>query len=223
MTGKTMCDSPVPTLQESWDRSLKWRGTLRFLPQHEMRPSCIIPHPVVSRVAPPNSTESMTSQRHHVKLPEVTSTSREKPGFPAATGDRPWESFFNASWGPMPLPCSKCQDHDKIHQYDWLWPFNHEDSDVHHFCQAPFKSQCTFLHIILPYYSSLKSSTNKAPAWYGRDYISFDTYLIIMSWVPQLTTIKHRERVRINFCCFNTLNLGGTVWYCSIYLANSLN
>ena len=45
-------------------------------PQHEMRPSCIIPHPVESREAPPNSTVSVSSQRHPEQLPEVTCTSR---------------------------------------------------------------------------------------------------------------------------------------------------
>ena len=41
-------DSPVPTLQGPCDRSLKWRGTLRFLPQLEMRPSSIAPNTVES-------------------------------------------------------------------------------------------------------------------------------------------------------------------------------
>ena len=90
-------DSPVPTLQGPCDRSLKWRGTLRFLPQLEMRPSSIAPNPVESREAPPNSTVSLTSQRHPEKLPEVTGTSRGNPGFPAATQERPRESFFNVS------------------------------------------------------------------------------------------------------------------------------
>ena len=36
-------------------------------------------------------------QRHPEKLPEVTDTSRGNPGFPAATQERPQESFFNVS------------------------------------------------------------------------------------------------------------------------------
>ena len=45
--------SPVPTLQGPCDTSQKWRVTLRFLPQLEMRPSSIAPNPVESREAPP--------------------------------------------------------------------------------------------------------------------------------------------------------------------------
>ena len=56
-----------------------------FLPQLEMRPSSIATNPVESQEAPHNSTESLPSQRHHEKLPEVTSTSRVNSGFPAAT------------------------------------------------------------------------------------------------------------------------------------------
>ena len=101
---KTRPDSPVPTLQGHCDRSQKWRGSLRFLRPLEMRPSSIAPHPVESREAPTNSTASLSSQRHNEKLPEVTGTSRWNPGFPAATQERPRESFFNASRGPSPLP-----------------------------------------------------------------------------------------------------------------------
>ena len=94
---KTGTDSPLPTLQGPCDQSLKWRGILRFLLQLEIRPSSIAPNPVESREAPPNSTVSLTSQRHPEKLSEVTGTSRGNPGFPAATRERPRESFFNAS------------------------------------------------------------------------------------------------------------------------------
>ena len=41
-----------------------------------MRPSSIAPNPVEFREAPPNSTVTLTSQRHAEKLPEVTGTSR---------------------------------------------------------------------------------------------------------------------------------------------------
>ena len=68
---KTRPDSPVPTPQGPCDRSHKWRGSLRFLPQLEMRHSTIAPNPGESREAPPNSTVSPTSQRHPEKLPEV--------------------------------------------------------------------------------------------------------------------------------------------------------
>ena len=61
---KTRLDSPVPTLQGPCDRSPKWRGTLRFLPQFEMRRSSIAPNQVESREASPSSIVSLTSQRH---------------------------------------------------------------------------------------------------------------------------------------------------------------
>ena len=80
---KTRPDSPVPTLQGLCDQSQKWRGTLSFLPQLRMRPSSIAPNPVESRETPSNSTVSLTSQRHPENLPEITGTSRGKPGFSA--------------------------------------------------------------------------------------------------------------------------------------------
>ena len=82
---KTRPDSPVPPLQGPWDRNQKWRGTLRILPQLEMRPSSIAPNPMEFREAPPNSTVSLTSKKHPDQVPEVTGTSRGNPGFPAAT------------------------------------------------------------------------------------------------------------------------------------------
>ena len=94
---RTRPDSPVPTLQRPCDRSQKWRGTLRFLPQLEMRPSSIAPNPVESREAPPNFTVSLTSHRHPEKLLEVTNPSRGNPGFTAATQEAPQKSFFNSS------------------------------------------------------------------------------------------------------------------------------
>ena len=66
--------SPVPTLQGPCNWSQKWRGTLRFLPQLEKRPSSIAPNSVVSREAPPNTTVSLNSQR----LPEILVVPREK-------------------------------------------------------------------------------------------------------------------------------------------------
>ena len=89
--------TPVSTLQRPCNQSQKWRGTLRFLPQLELRPSSIAPNPVESRKATPNSTVSLISQRHPEKLPEVSGTSRGNPGFPGAARERPRESFFNAS------------------------------------------------------------------------------------------------------------------------------
>ena len=50
---KTRPDSPVPTLQGPCGRSPKRRGSLRFLPPLEMRPSSIVPNPAESREAPP--------------------------------------------------------------------------------------------------------------------------------------------------------------------------
>ena len=50
---KTRCDSLVPTLQGPWDPSQKRRGSLRFLPPLEVRPSSVAPDPAESRGAPP--------------------------------------------------------------------------------------------------------------------------------------------------------------------------
>jgi len=50
---KTRPDSPVPTLQGPCGRSLKGRGSLRFLPPLEVRPSSLAPDPAESRGAPP--------------------------------------------------------------------------------------------------------------------------------------------------------------------------
>ena len=49
---KTRHDSPVPTLQGPCSRSQNRRGSLRFLPPLEMRPSSIAPTPAESREAP---------------------------------------------------------------------------------------------------------------------------------------------------------------------------
>ena len=46
-------DSPVPTLQRPCGRSPKRRGSLRFLPPLEVRPSSVAPDPAESRGAPP--------------------------------------------------------------------------------------------------------------------------------------------------------------------------
>ena len=73
---KTRRDSLVRTRQVLCDPSQKWRGPLRFLPPLEMRPSSIAPNPVESQEAPPNSTVSLTSQRHPQKLSAVTEIGR---------------------------------------------------------------------------------------------------------------------------------------------------
>src|SRR5574337_1697698 len=70
-----------------------------------MRPSSNAPNPVESREVPPPPPVSLTSQSHHEKPPEVTCTSRGKPGFPASTRESPRETFFNMSRGQIPLPC----------------------------------------------------------------------------------------------------------------------
>ena len=86
---KTRPDSPLPTMQGCCDRNQKWIGTLKFLPPLEMRPSSISPNPVESREVLPNSTVSLTSQRHPENLTEVTVTSRGNPGILVATRERP--------------------------------------------------------------------------------------------------------------------------------------
>ena len=50
---RTRPDSPVPNLLGPCNPNQKWRGTLRFLPQLEMRPSSIAPKPLESREVPP--------------------------------------------------------------------------------------------------------------------------------------------------------------------------
>ena len=94
---KTRPDSSVPTLQGPCNRSQKWRGTLGFPPQLEMRRSSTAPNPVELREAPTNSTVYLTSHRHPEKLPEITVTSPVNPGFPAATRERCQDSFFTMS------------------------------------------------------------------------------------------------------------------------------
>ena len=75
---------------------------MSFLPPLEMRPFSIAPKPVESREATPNSTVSLTSQRHPEKLPEVAGTSQGNPGFYAVTRERPRESFFNLFGARLP-------------------------------------------------------------------------------------------------------------------------
>ena len=84
----TSPESPVPTQQGRCNRCLKWRETVRFLPPLEMRPPSISPNPVESREVFPNSTVSLTSQRHPENLPEVTGTSRGNSGILAKTRER---------------------------------------------------------------------------------------------------------------------------------------
>ena len=55
---KTRHDSPVPTLQGPCSQSPKPRGSLRFLPPLEMRPSSIAPNPAESREALPTPQHS---------------------------------------------------------------------------------------------------------------------------------------------------------------------
>ena len=50
---KTRHDSPVPTLQGPCSLSQNRRGSLRFLPPLEVRPSSVAPDPAESREAPP--------------------------------------------------------------------------------------------------------------------------------------------------------------------------
>src|SRR5574341_639114 len=59
---------------------------------------------------PPPPPVSLTSQSHHEKPPEATSTSRGKPGFPASPRERPRETFSNTSRGQVPLPGRESND-----------------------------------------------------------------------------------------------------------------
>ena len=74
-------DSLFETAYTARDLSQNRRGTQRFPPQLEMRPSFIPPNPVESQEAPPNSTAFLTFHRHPEKLPEFTITSQGTQGF----------------------------------------------------------------------------------------------------------------------------------------------
>ena len=69
-------DSLFETAYTSRDPCQNRRGTLKFPPQFEKRPSSIAPNPVEASEAPPNSTVFLTSQRNPEKLTEVTVTSQ---------------------------------------------------------------------------------------------------------------------------------------------------
>ena len=88
-------DFPFETADTPRDPHQNRRGTLRFPPEQEMRPSSILPTPEVSREAPPNTKGFLTSHRHHEKFPEVTVATRGTPQFPATTQERPRDSPFN--------------------------------------------------------------------------------------------------------------------------------
>ena len=90
-------DSLFETAYTARDPRQNRRGTLRFLPQLEMKPSSIAPTLMESREAPPKSTVFLTTHRHPDKLPKVTVKSRGNPRFPAATRERPRDSPFNTS------------------------------------------------------------------------------------------------------------------------------
>ena len=104
---KSRPDSLFETADTTQDPRQNRRGTLRFPPQLEMRPSSIAPTPEESREAPHNSKGFLTSHRHHEKLPEVTVTTRGNPKFPATNRETPWDSPFNVNWGPILLPWLK--------------------------------------------------------------------------------------------------------------------
>ena len=53
---------------------------------------------------PTNSIASLTSKRNPGKFPQVTGRSRGKRWFPAASRERPRETFFYTPWCPSPLP-----------------------------------------------------------------------------------------------------------------------
>ena len=93
---KTRPDSPVPTLQGPWDRSPKRRGSLRFLPPLEMRPSSIAPNPAESREGPP-TPQHPSALRGTLGSSLRSSAEVEGNEGPAPTRERPRESFFNAS------------------------------------------------------------------------------------------------------------------------------
>src|SRR5574342_410883 len=74
------------------------RGTLRFLPQLEMRPSSNAPSPVESREAPPTSRSpghshgDPTSLAPHERLTDLAVVPREKPHTGAAAREQPRDS-----------------------------------------------------------------------------------------------------------------------------------
>src|SRR5574340_844016 len=79
--------------------TLSLHDALPILHQTPWSPERPLPPPV-----------SLASQSPHEKPPEVTCTSRGKPGFPASTRERPRETFFTTSRGQIPLPGLESND-----------------------------------------------------------------------------------------------------------------
>ena len=122
---KTRHDSPDPTLQGPCRRSPKPRGSLRFLPPLEMRPSSIAPNPAESRGAPPppqdpsplrgtlgSSLRSPADREigvfQHVPPPtrlrlEFSRTTRGGTGNPVHRPENPAGSTYSSTTGLSPL------------------------------------------------------------------------------------------------------------------------
>ena len=100
-------DMLYETPEVSRDTHPNSRGMLSFPPQVKKSPVfpastrdealflCTDPRGALR--GPSNSTKFLISHKHPEKLPEVTVTCQGKPGFPAATPERPRYSPFNAS------------------------------------------------------------------------------------------------------------------------------
>ena len=87
-----------PTLQGPCGRSPKRRGSLRFLPPFEVRPSSVAPEPAESREALP------PPQRQPGKFPKVPGRRRGTRGFPAAPRQRPRASQAPGTSPTLPQP-----------------------------------------------------------------------------------------------------------------------
>ena len=101
---KTRPDSPVPTLQGPCVQSPKRRGSLRFLPPLEVRPSSVAPDPAEARGGPPPIQDRSPLRGTLASSLRSPAEGEGHEGFPPPPRERPRESFFNASRGPSPLP-----------------------------------------------------------------------------------------------------------------------
>ena len=85
------------------------------------RQSSIAPNAVESREAPPNTTVSVSSQRHPEQLPEVTGTSQGNTGYPAATRERLDSPSLMSLEARFPYHVSRAM---KRSQYPRAWRLN---------------------------------------------------------------------------------------------------
>ena len=119
---KSRPDSLFETADTPRDPCQNRRGTLRFPPQLEMRPSSIALTPEESQEAPHNTKGFLTPHRHHEKFPEVTVATRGNPKFPAATRERPRDSPSTRIEAQFPCRDARAIPHSPS-QFKWRLDF----------------------------------------------------------------------------------------------------